>query len=135
MSNEKTDEFLSWRGRLDQPDALPEQGLDNHEASWQRLAERLREKPRRRVTGYWVAAACLLLALIPAVRLFHPRTRVIALRPAARQRTLVQKITAQPLAVEHPVTPPPPAIPAGFPCRQPPPNKSIQNENFPTPRS
>lgn len=104
MSNERTDEFLTWRGRLDQPDALPEQGLDNHEASWQCLAERLREKPRRRMTGYWVAAACLLLALIPAVHFFHPRPTVIALRPTARQRTLVQKIADKPLTVEHPVS-------------------------------
>jgi hypothetical protein len=104
MSNERTDEFLSWRGRLDQPDALPEQGLENHEASWQRLAERLREKPRRRLTGYWVAAACLLLALIPAVRFLHPRSPAIALRPTARQRTAVQKVEARPLAVEHPVS-------------------------------
>ena len=102
MSNERTDEFLSWRGRLDQPDALPEQGLDNHEASWQRLAERIREKPRR-LTGYWVAAACLLLALIPAIRFLHPRSPATALR----QRALVQKVAAKPLPVVNPVTPPP----------------------------
>jgi len=104
MSKERTDEFLSWRGRLDQADALPEQGLDNHEGSWQRLAERLREKPRRRVTGYWVAAACLLLALIPAVRFLHPRSPATALRPAVRQRTAVQKVAAKSLPVEHAVT-------------------------------
>jgi hypothetical protein len=107
MSNERTDEFLSWRVRLDQPEALPEQGLDDHEASWQRLAERLREKPRRRMTGYWVGAACLLLALIPVVRLLHPRPPAIALRSAARQRTLGQKVATRPLTVEQPVTPPP----------------------------
>lgn len=113
MSKEKTDEFLSWRGRLDQPDALPEQGLGNHEASWQRLAERLREKPRRRVTGYWVAAACLLLVLIPAIRLFHPRPPATAFRtqvPVTRhtsvgQQAFVEKVAANPLPVERPVTP------------------------------
>jgi hypothetical protein len=111
MSNEKTDEFLSWRGRLDQPDALPEQGLDNHEASWQRLAERLREKPRR-LTGYWVAAACLLLALIPAIRFLHHRSPATALRLPApvmrhtsvRQEALVEKVAARPLPVAHPVS-------------------------------
>ena len=116
MSNEKTDEFLSWRGRLDHRDALPEQGLENHEASWQRLAERLREKPRRRLSGYWVAAACLLLALIPAIRFLHPRSPATALRPTARQRTLVQKVAAKSLPGERPVTPPPlPAISGAFP--------------------
>ena len=114
MSNERTDEFLAWRGRLDQPDALPQQGLDNHEASWQRLAERLGEKPRRRMTGYWVAAACLLLALIPAIRFLHPRSPVTAhravpvARPAsARQQTLAEKVAAKPLPVGFPVSTPP----------------------------
>jgi hypothetical protein len=114
MSNERTDDFLSWRGRLDQPDALPEQGLDNHEASWQRLAERLREKPRR-LTGYWVAAACLLLALIPAVRFLHPRSPATALRtpapvalhPLVRQQALAEKVVARSLPVVYSVTPPP----------------------------
>jgi hypothetical protein len=104
MSNERTDEFLSWRGRLDQPGALPEQGLDNHEASWQRLAERLHEKRRRRGIGYWVAAACLLLALIPAVRFLHPRTPATVLRSPARQRTAVQKVATGSLPVEHAVS-------------------------------
>ena len=110
MSNERTDEFLSWRGRLDQPDALPEQGLDNHEASWQRLAERLRETPRR-LTGYWVAAACLLLALIPAIRLIHPRSPAVALRPpvpvtrhtSVRQQALAEKVAAGSLPVADPI--------------------------------
>jgi len=105
MSNERTDEFLSWRGRLDQPGALPEQGLDNHEASWQRLAERLHEKRRRRGIGYWVAAACLLLALIPAVCFLHPGPPATVLRSPARQRTAVQTVATRPLPVEHAGTP------------------------------
>ncbi|HEV3324027.1 MAG TPA: hypothetical protein VG052_00430 [Puia sp.] len=79
MSNERADEFLSWRGRLAPPDALPDQGLDDKELSWERLAERLREKPRRRI-GYWIVAACLLLALIPATHFFRDRPARIAAR-------------------------------------------------------
>jgi hypothetical protein len=92
MSNEKPDEFLSWRGRLGQPDALPEQGLDNPEATWERLNARLGEtrpgesarsggivpdrkttagKHRHRVYRYGIAVAFLLLALIPAARLYR----------------------------------------------------------------
>jgi len=77
MLNERPDEFLSWRGRLAAPDALPDQGLDDKEVSWERLAERLREKPRRRI-GYWIAAACLLLALIPATHFFRDRPARLA---------------------------------------------------------
>jgi hypothetical protein len=75
MSNEKADEFLSWRTALAQPDALPEQGLDDPEAAWQQLYARLEEKPRRHFF-YWygIAAACLLLLLIPAALLFRSRT-------------------------------------------------------------
>jgi hypothetical protein len=74
MSNERTDEFLKWRGLLDQPDARPDQVLDDREATWQKLADRLGEHRRNRLYGYRIAAACLLFALIiPAVRLFQDR--------------------------------------------------------------
>ena len=72
MSNERPDEFLSWRTKLTQPDALPEQGLDDPESAWQQLYARLGEKPRRRLFYWYGAAACLLLALIPAALLFRP---------------------------------------------------------------
>ena len=100
MSNERPDEFLAWRGRLGQHDALPEQGLDDREATWERLNARLgsvlneerqpgmtvrpgedgldRERAigkgtRRRIYRYGIAAAFLLLALIPATRFFPDR--------------------------------------------------------------
>lgn len=73
MSNERKDEFLSWRGRLDSPDGVPGQGLDDREHTWQRLTNRLSRKPRRRLSVYGIVAACLLLAVIPASRLFHDR--------------------------------------------------------------
>jgi hypothetical protein len=97
MSNEKADEFLSWRGRLSSPDALPEQRLDDREQSWQRLAGRLERKPARRGAAWWIAAACLLLALLPATRFFHagpaPATSRMPSRlpvtPAARPSAIV----------------------------------------------
>jgi hypothetical protein len=92
MSKEKPDEFLSWRERLRQPEALPEQALDDRESSWERLAERLGEKPRRR-TAYWIAAACLLLALAPVAHLFHDR-RPLALHPRLRPQTRSETVAA-----------------------------------------
>ena len=72
MSDERPDEFFSWRSRLGPPDALPEQGLDNRDLTWEKLAARLEKAPaRRRLPAYRIAAACLLLLLIPAARLFH----------------------------------------------------------------
>src|SRR5580704_13057453 len=91
MSNERADEFLSWRGRLSAPDALPEQGLEDKELSWQRLAERLQKQPRRRYITWWIAAACLIVAFfLPATHLFrgrpaHPgRPNRVAARTPAR---------------------------------------------------
>ncbi len=66
MSNERIDDFLSWRSRLEDPEGIPGQALDDREATWERLMDKLRETPRRRFSGYRIAAACLLLALIPA---------------------------------------------------------------------
>jgi hypothetical protein len=88
MSNERTDEFLKWRALLDQPDAPPDQVLDDREATWQKLADRLGEHRRNRLYGYRIAAACLLFALIiPAVRLFQDRhSTAVNLRPVEAAR-------------------------------------------------
>lgn len=90
MSNERIDEFLSWRGQLDDPRGIPGQGLDDREATWERLMDKISETPRRRrFFGYRLAAACLLLALIPAVRLFQGRhVRIATTRPVELRRVV-----------------------------------------------
>ncbi len=94
MSEERPDDFFSWRCRLGPPDALPEQGLDDRDMTWEKLAPRLtkasgqvsrRQVPAQsfnipgqswyhRLPVYRIAAACLLLLLVPAARLFHNPT-------------------------------------------------------------
>jgi hypothetical protein len=81
MSEETRDEFAAWRGLLRQPDALPEHGLTDREATWDKLFERLGERPRRLVFSYRVAAACLLILLIPAARFFQDRPAPGSHRP------------------------------------------------------
>jgi hypothetical protein len=93
MSNERPNEFLSWRGQLTPPDALPEQGLEDKELSWQRLAERLQREPRRRGIAWWIAAACLILAF------FFPATHLFRTRP-----THPNRIAHRPPAQREPVT-------------------------------
>ena len=127
MSNERADEFLPWRGRLTPADALPEQGLEEKELTWQRLAERLQKKPRRRFAAWWIAAACFVLAFLPASHLFRTRPAHpprIALHPAARQpvaplrgsrreRPTVSPAaaaTAQPAVTAPPAATVPPAV-------------------------
>jgi hypothetical protein len=88
MSNEKTNEFLSWRGQLTTPDALPGQNLDDREQSWQRLADRLQKEPRRRGIAWWIAAACLIFAFFPATLFFRDRPTHpthLARRPPVRR--------------------------------------------------
>jgi hypothetical protein len=86
MSNERPDEFAAWRRSLQQPEALPEQGLADKDATWDRLFDRLSEAPRRRFHGYRIVAACILISLIPAARLFQGRQATAGNHPASPQR-------------------------------------------------
>lgn len=73
MDNERPNEFNTWRHRLEEPGALPGIGLSDKEAAWDKLYERLGEARRRRTPVWiWAAAACILLALIPAAILLSP---------------------------------------------------------------
>jgi hypothetical protein len=86
MSNERTDEFLKWRGLLDAPEGVPEQALEDREATWELLTARLRQRPRRGLARRGVAACLLLLALMPVFRLSRDRhEKPLAIRPAYRQ--------------------------------------------------
>lgn len=78
------DEFAAWRGLLRQPAALPEHGLADREAAWDKLFERLNERPRRLLFSYRVAAACILILLIPAARFFQNRPAPGPRRPLAQ---------------------------------------------------
>jgi hypothetical protein len=111
MSNERPNEFLSWRGQLTPPDALPEQSLEDKELSWQRLAERLQKEPRRRGVAWWIAAACLILAFFfPATHLFRTRPthpNRIAHRPPAQREPVTAAPShpeVAPSAQSHPAT-------------------------------
>jgi hypothetical protein len=65
MSNEKQTDSLNWKNKLEDPDGLPEESIMDKNAAWEKLHNRLHEKPRlNKMAWYWVAAACLLLALI-----------------------------------------------------------------------
>ena len=129
MSDERPDEFFSWRSRLSPPDALPEQGLDSRDLTWEKLARRLGKAPgqdsvshassnsafarlrsagsqplRHRLPVYRIAAACLLLLLIPAALLFQDRPTHTPQQPntntttSPKPGTLTAQSPAQPSA-------------------------------------
>jgi len=88
-------EGTAWSRRLEEPGALPGVGLADKEAAWDKLYDRLRETPPRRTLPWlWTAAACLLLALIPAA--FFLREK----RPISRSRE--PKVAIQPKALLKP---------------------------------
>ena len=104
MSNERIDEFLSWRGRLEDPDAEPGHGLDDREASWERLMDKFRAGPRRRrFRGLWVAAACVLLALVPLVH-FYRRAGVVTVRPVVSKPVVMQEVASRAASQGEPRT-------------------------------
>jgi hypothetical protein len=109
MSNERHDEFLPWRAHLTKPDALPEQGLEDKELSWQRLAERLHRQPRRLGIRLWIAAACLILVFFLPATLFRNRpahpNRVALHPPAQRQPATSAQHPPAPLTQRQPSRP------------------------------
>jgi hypothetical protein len=130
MSNERPNDFLSWRRTLSQPDALSEHGLEDREISWEKLAERLRDEPRRRWTVYWIAAACLLLALVPVARLFRDHPRAESPRPAALRSTALRQATLR-QAPPRPAALRPTALPpAPHPAAAP--HSALQETALPT---
>ncbi len=62
MHNEKQNNLSNWKDKLEDFSSFPgEEMLDKNE-SWNKLHNRLREKPRNnKMIFYWLAAACLLL--------------------------------------------------------------------------
>lgn len=118
MSSERKDEFLSWRGRLDSPEGIPGQGLDHPEETWERLMDRFRGRPRRRLPVYAIVAASLFIAVIAGSHLFLHRIRVT--------RTEAQIRAVPPVAppeegpeVFTSITPAIPSTPAGVRIARP----------------
>lgn len=64
MSDEKPNNDFHWKNKLEDLESFPGETF-NKDAAWEKLHERIQAKSRsRKAIGYWLAAACLLLALI-----------------------------------------------------------------------
>lgn len=67
MSQEKLSN-QSFRSRLADLDNLPGEDLQDKDAAWSRLHDRLREKPRRiKPLWYWAAAALIIACSLPFI--------------------------------------------------------------------
>jgi hypothetical protein len=93
MSKEKHPDPSGWKERLQEPGTLPEWGMTDKEAAWDKLHARLRKNSRRiGAPWYWIAAAALLLLMgvtaalhkqSPATGLTASGTTTTSPRPAA----------------------------------------------------
>lgn len=64
MLHEKPNESFHWKNKLDELDHLPDEPVKAKSVSWEKLHDRLREKPGSKKTiWYWSAAACLLITV------------------------------------------------------------------------
>jgi hypothetical protein len=65
MSNENHNNPEDWRSKLGALHNLPGETVIDENASWEKLHDRLRKKKSsKKIIGYWLAAACLLLVLM-----------------------------------------------------------------------
>jgi hypothetical protein len=63
MLNENQNNAHPWMHTLDEPENLPVEEMIDKNAAWEKLHQRLIEKPRKnKMIWYWAAAACLLFA-------------------------------------------------------------------------
>ena len=63
MLNEKQTDSFYWKNKLEELDCLPGES-SNKDALWDKLHDRLREKPRSNKSVWYWAAACLLPVLL-----------------------------------------------------------------------
>jgi len=76
MTNEKQNEVDHWVNKLTGLDALPE-ATSGKDILWQHLQERLQQKPRRKKTIWYWAAACLLPVIVLPLLLNKRATNTI----------------------------------------------------------
>jgi len=99
MASEKHNEAEGWKSRLEDPACMPAEAPLNKEVAWDALYARLRNKPARKRTGwYWAAAACLLMAFCLPWITGHKKNAGLANHPGHSQHT------------PPPLVPPVPAI-------------------------
>lgn len=94
MFNENQNNLSPWKVKLDELDNLPGEAF-NSSASWDKLHERMHQKPlHKKAALYWVAAACFLSVIILSV-LFTNGKRTSLVKNTIRQNHSIN-ISASP---------------------------------------
>ena len=68
-----------WKNKLEDVESLSSEAFPDKNNTWEKLHARLDEKPRRKAFAwYWIAAACLLLAvIIPAITMNKKQNAIV----------------------------------------------------------
>ncbi|HZG24561.1 MAG TPA: hypothetical protein VEZ17_08270 [Chitinophagaceae bacterium] len=102
MLQEKPDNALPWRDRLEQLERLPEEHPANNSQLWEKLHGRMQQAPRN--TGrnwYWLAAACLVFVfLLPLLRMNKKPQVLVRSKTVERQQK--NAMPKQPVLVTQP---------------------------------
>ena len=78
MINEKPNNNINWKNRLEELESSAGGEAFNKEAAWEKLHTRLQSKSRnKKVIWYWLAAACLFFALFMFFFLSNKKENVL----------------------------------------------------------
>ena len=77
MLNEKPNNDFHWKNKLEDLESLPGETF-NKEAVWEKLHARLQPKAKnKRITWYWIAAACLFFAFFISFFISNKKENVL----------------------------------------------------------
>jgi len=98
MINEKLNND-NWKVKLEDADALPEYALQKKHAAWENLYDKLHKKQQPKILWYWIAAACVITAIIVISFMQQPDKNNVAIRTSIKtqlqQNTVAQQTTQQ----------------------------------------
>lgn len=101
MLNEKYNDPFRWKNKLEGLSSLPGETRLNKDSSWERLHERLQQRPRMSKAGwYWAAASILLACSIPLLIKNKNENVVVKTSPLQKQESIVptEQLQILPLA-------------------------------------
>jgi hypothetical protein len=97
MSSEDPNNTPHWRNKLDELEHLPDASF-NRDAAWDNLQSRLEGNKRsKKISWYWIAAACLVFGLMIALLNYHKGSS-----EPANKETIVKQ---QPTEIKKPISP------------------------------
>ena len=95
MTSEKSNNN-NWKIKLEDADALQEYTLQNKNASWESLYNKLHKKQRPKFLWYWMAAACLITIIAVGVFIYHPANNNMAIKNPLKTEQQQNAVTQQP---------------------------------------